>query len=270
MSAKNAPTIFHITHPKAGSQWVMQVLHESAPERFVQPENNAAHFYKKAIQPGMIYPTLYLSQRQFYTVLNPEKIGNHQKPISSLVLPIHYLNWFRFGVLKKPYRTFIVIRDLRDTLISLYFSLKHSHPLINEGMSEIRVSLNEISKEDGLLHLMNTEIKHYHQLQLTWLSEETLLVRYEELLSDEFAGFQKIMDHCEINISEKSLRKIIERNSFQTRSGRPQGSEDITSHYRKGISGDWRNHFSDRIKSEFKDRYGRTLIRTGYEKNLNW
>ena len=65
----------------------------------------------------------------------------------------------------------MVVRDLRDTLISLYFSLKHSHPLINEGISQARFSLNEISEEEGLLYLMNTSIKDYHQLQLTWLEE---------------------------------------------------------------------------------------------------
>ncbi|SRR5713101_160520 len=29
------PTIFHITHLKAGSQWVAEILRQSAPERFV-------------------------------------------------------------------------------------------------------------------------------------------------------------------------------------------------------------------------------------------
>ena len=84
MDLKNMPTVFHITHPKAGSQWVMQVLHECAPERFIQPESYAAHFYKKAIRPGMIYPTLYISRKQFYTVIDPQKIKNHKKPIAAL------------------------------------------------------------------------------------------------------------------------------------------------------------------------------------------
>lgn len=267
MNLKNDPTIFHITHPKSGSQWVRQVLQECAPERFIKPEKDAEHFYKKRILPGMIYPALYISRRQFYTVLNPWEINT---PINSLVLPIHYLNWFRFALLRKPYRTFIVIRDLRDTLISLYFSLKHSHPILNEGMSETRGNLNQISKEEGLLYLMSADINYYHNLQLSWIKDETLLMRYEDLIADEVTGFQKIIDYCGINIDEENLRQIIERNSFQARSGRLQGNEDVTSHYRKGIAGDWCNHFSDRITEEFKMKFGKTLIQTGYEKDLDW
>ena len=267
MSLTKTPTIFHITHPKSGSQWIRQVLQECAPERFITPEKDAEHFYKRIIQLGMIYPALYLSRRQFYTVLNPRKIS---KTIPSLILPIHYLNWFRFGVLKKPYRTFVVIRDLRDTLISLYFSLKHSHPILNEGMTKTRVNLNQISEEEGLLYLMSREINHYHWLQLSWVKDDSLLIRYENLIAGEVAGFRRITDYCGINIDEENLRQIIERNSFQARAGRPPGNEDITSHYRKGVAGDWRNHFSDRITEEFKARFGMTLIRTGYEKDLNW
>lgn len=267
MSARSNPTIFHITHPKSGSQWVKQVLLECAPERFIQPDQDAAFFYKKAIRPGMIYPALYLSKRQFYTVLNKRKLD---KPIPSLILPIHYLNWYRFGVLKKPYRTFVVIRDLRDTLISLYFSLKHSHPIINQAMSDTRVNLNQISEEEGLLYLMKTEINYFHWLQLSWAKEEILLLRYEELIIDEFTEFQRIMDYCEIDIDEENLRKIVERNSFRARSGRPKGNEDVTSHYRKGVAGDWPNHFSERMTEEFKAQYGKTLIQTGYEKDMNW
>ena len=95
-------------------------------------------------------------------------------------------------------------------------------------------------------------------------------MKYEELIADENAGFQKIIDFCEIEVSKEHLGEIIARNSFQARSGRPQGSEDVSSHYRKGIAGDWRNHFTDRITREFKERFGKTLIRFGYEKDLNW
>ena len=270
MGLRNSPTIFHITHPKAGSQWVMQVLHECAPERFIQPENDAAHFYKKVIRPGMIYPTLYISRNQFYTVIDPEKIKKNAQPIPSLFLPIHYLNWFRFRTLKKPYHIFVIIRDLRDTLISLYFSLKYSHPILDEEISGFRVSLNELPKEEGLLYLMKTKIQNNHKLQRSWLREEKLLIRYEELIADEFTEFQKIMNYCEINVSTKYLKDTIHRNSFQICSGRPQGSEDISSHYRKGIAGDWRNHFTDRVTREFKQQFGKTLILTGYEKDMDW
>ena len=59
-------------------------------------------------------------------------------------------------------------------------------------------------------------------------------------------------------------------NSFEKATGRTPGTEDVNAHLRKGIAGDWQNHFTDRLKTEFKRRYSETLIRTGYEKDSNW
>ena len=42
------------------------------------------------------------------------------------------------------------------------------------------------------------------------------------------------------------------------------------AHARKGIAGDWRNYFSDRVKQSFKTRYGGLLVATGYEQDLSW
>jgi len=60
-------------------------------------------------------------------------------------------------------------------------------------------------------------------------------------------------------------------NRFEAQTGgRPRGVEDVTAHQRKGVAGDWRNHFTDRIKRAFKARYGGLLVATGYEKDLDW
>jgi hypothetical protein len=37
-----------------------------------------------------------------------------------------------------------------------------------------------------------------------------------------------------------------------------------------GIAGDWRHHFSERVKKAFKARYGGILVATGYERDLDW
>lgn len=52
--------------------------------------------------------------------------------------------------------------------------------------------------------------------------------------------------------------------------GRKQGEEDQKSHFRKGVAGDWKNHFTPHVKSIFKEKYGPDLIRLGYESNQDW
>src|SRR4051794_4521850 len=83
------PTVLHVTHYKAGSQWILQTLKGPAPPRFVSPELGSTHFLGKPVLPGKLYPTLYVTKEEF----------------DSVELP-------------KRWRRFVVIRDLRDTLIS--------------------------------------------------------------------------------------------------------------------------------------------------------
>lgn len=52
--------------------------------------------------------------------------------------------------------------------------------------------------------------------------------------------------------------------------GRDQGKEDVHSHYRKGVPGDWRNHFTARHKDYFKKNHNDLLVRLGYEKDDTW
>ena len=97
------PTVFHITHFKAGSQWVAEILKACVPDRFVQPRAFVVHFRREPIRAGAVYPTVYVVKSIFDSVMSTNQ---------------------------HPHHKFFVIRDLRDTIISLYFSLKVSHPLI--------------------------------------------------------------------------------------------------------------------------------------------
>ncbi|MDI1462035.1 hypothetical protein QEZ54_13755 [Catellatospora sp. KI3] len=47
--------------------------------------------------------------------------------------------------------------------------------------------------------------------------------------------------------------------------GRERGQEDVHSHYRRGVAGDWRNHFDDTHLAAFRARYGDLVERLGYD-----
>jgi hypothetical protein len=240
------PTIFHVTHWKAGSQWVYAILNAVAAERIVTPEVEVSHFLKDPIIPGMIYPTVYVPREDFEAIPVPE---NHIK--------------------------FFVMRDLRDTLISLYFSLRVSHPLGLETEGEIdnikraRRILSDLDEERGLLRTMNV-LSLTANIQRSWVNAGLMVVRYEDFLADEYGQFKKMLDYCQIKVRKKWLRQVVANNSFEIHSGREKGEEDISSHYRKGIAGDWKNYFTDRVEDEFKKRFGAVLITTGYEQDDNW
>lgn len=239
----NLPTIFHITHWKAGSQWVRAVLTQAVPQRIVEVKHDMSHITKDPIVRGGIYTPAYLTRERFVECVD----------------------------MSIPQKRFLVIRDLRDMLVSWYFSMKISHgEVAGTAVSDFRRALNAMSFEDGLAHLMDNGLQDNAKIQLGWLRAGERLFRFEEMIENDQQAFKEIFDLCELDVPEARRRAIVEANSFEKQSGRKRGEENVASHHRKGIRGDWQNHFSARTMDRFKERYGRVLIETGYETNLDW
>jgi lipopolysaccharide transport system ATP-binding protein len=236
------PTIFHITHYKAGSQWVNRILHALAYDRLVMPEVENAQFLDKPLVAGAIYPTLYISREQFDLVNVPT-----------------------------PWHRFVVIRDLRDSLVSLYFSLKHSHSILTETGRERRAIVSDLSHEEGLLFVTENLLSGLAQIQWSWVAAGEELIKYEDLLErDEEILARVLLRDCKLNVDVNQFHDAVRLNRFEARSGRPPGQEDLQSHERKGIAGDWQNYFTGKIAKAFKDRFGSLLVATGYEKGFSW
>lgn len=68
----------------------------------------------------------------------------------------------------------------------------------------------------------------------------------------------------------RALSIVYEHDFFWISKGRTPGQEDIKSHFRKGIPGDWKNHFKEEHKRNFKKNFNDLLIKLGYESNDNW
>jgi hypothetical protein len=237
-----APTILHVTHWKAGSQWLHKILYQCCPLRVIAPAGAYRHLRHGPILPGRIYPTVYATREQ--------------------------LEQFTFP---PDTRRFVVIRDLRDTLVSLYFSAKISHVLMPH-LEPIRQKLNSCSLEEGLLYLIDETLWRNADIQASWIGGSDPVVRYEELLKNDEVIFDRILrGHCRLPAIRPHLRNVVRACRFESLTGgRQRGEEDVAAHERKGVAGDWRNHFSERVKEVFKARYGKLLIATGYETNLSW
>jgi hypothetical protein len=70
---------------------------------------------------------------------------------------------------------------------------------------------------------------------------------------------------CQSNICIKSFTKLIEEKSFKNISGgREKGHEDSNSHFRKGVSGDWKTHFSQTHIKLFENSFPGLLERLNY------
>lgn len=237
-----ADTIFHITHHKAGSQWIHRILQALVFDRLVLPEVFNNQFLRRPVEGGRIYPTLYVTREQFESVPLPGR-----------------------------WRRFVVIRDLRDTLVSLYFSLKNSHKELTELMRTRRLALHGMNQEEGLLYLIDCGLTPMAQVQWSWVLAGEEIIKYEDLLqNDETILSQVLLGHCRLPVDPVRFREVVRTHRFEAQAGRKPGTEDTHSHERKGIAGDWRNYFTDKVRAEFKRCYGSILVATGYEKGFDW
>lgn len=236
-------TVFHISQWKAGSAWVQSVLREAHPSLIIEPDADSSRgVFNQPIQKGHIYSPLYIHRDAF----------------------------IRSAAGQTEHHRFVVIRDLRDILVSWHKSLAKSHG-INPVVAMHREQLSKLSNEEGLAYCLTH--RHFQGLAMvasTWARSDDLVVRYEDILDDQFGSFRRIFDHCQIPIADDRLATIVKCRSFEAVTGRARGQESATSHHRRGVAGDWKNHFTPDLTREFKSRYGHLLIITGYEPDADW
>jgi len=239
------PSVFHVTHWKAGSQWISSVLKYAAPRRFIQPKgapNGPKGPLGGAFERGRIYAPVYAPYSRFKQIV-PDDAAN---------------------------RTFVVIRDPRDTLISWYFSLMYSHPELTDHICRERRELRAMSKSDGLALMTCKHLQEVMWIQREWLQAGARIFRYEDFVGNQQQTFKQVFDFCKLPSSDICRRLIVFRHSFRVRTWWRIGRENTKSHLRKGLPGDWKNHFSDDLKKLFKAQHGETLALAGYEKDDSW
>ena len=202
------PTIFHVTHWKAGSQWINKILNRCVGDRVVFAEPHAGQLLQRPLLAGRVYTTCYVTRKQFYSVTLPE-----------------------------PWHRFIVIRDLRDTLLSAYFSLRFSHAASPE-IIRVRDELTLSGFEGGLLYLLEQWLPPCAAIQRSWLESGDTLIRYEDLLERKVEILVPLLTRqCPLGVSARRVCKAVLACRFvQLAGGRARGEENLESHERKGVA----------------------------------
>jgi hypothetical protein len=234
-------TFFHITHWKAGSQWIRGILQEAFGDALLTGDYFTQEGLASRLEQGKVYTGLYFAKQEF----------------DAMDLPANR-------------RRVVVIRDLRDTLISGYFSIRYSHG-VTPAIRNWRRVLDSLSEEDGLLYLMESWLKSNAVIQRSWLEAGERCLKLEDFMSAPEEQMANIFESWGISIEGEWLNCLMERHAYQKYSGgRKPGEENVKSHYRKGVHGDWRSHFTPKVTARFKKLYSDILILGGYEAGESW
>ena len=235
--------IYHCAVRKTASQWIKAIFSDPVVYRHsgLLPYDPRPYKWRhpQPFPPGRVISSLFLSHKKFTTIPKPDR-----------------------------YRTFFVLRDPRDVVVSSYFSARSSHTPMGD-VPQVRKVLQEKPMKEGLLYVIShlCEKGTFRALR-SWATapeaDAVRLVRYEDLTGERQAQeMDQLLRHCGIILPPAELTDLLSRYSFsRMRSDRP-GPETV-SHYRKGKPGDWRNHFDDDVYDAFNTATGDLVTLLGY------
>lgn len=190
-------------------------------------------------------------------------------------------------------RVIHIVRDGRDQVVSLiHHYWKYSEDrdgIINLEQEDL--SRRDAYEEDPESHLASGKSifaeERLRQVARQWaeatldacengrnlLGDDYAEVKYEDLLTRPEEEARRLFEFLEVRADEQAVGRCVERASFERLSGKERGQEDAGTKwrkYRKGIAGDWKNVFTERDKEIFKEEAGETLVKLGYERDLDW
>lgn len=163
----------------------------------------------------------------------------------------------------------VLYRDLRDVAVSYYFYVRQTpwHPDY--------IHYASLSLPQGLTRFGETLLPAYVAWVRSWHANRdpqlSLELCYEDMLSDTANVLTQVAQHFGLDHSPATIEAIVKAHSFKTLShGRQSGQQSQHSFFRKGVAGDWRNHFTPALSRLYKQHAGAFLIEFGYETNHAW
>lgn len=196
--------------------------------------------------------------------------------LGSCIMHGHYYSAFGIN------NVLIVWRDGRDVIISQYYHWLFENDRGNASLvKKCREDLQFDDYEDITTNLPKF-IDYVYMRKIhpkfswsdfvnQWIQRDVVFIKYESMRFEPVSELIRITKSLSgMEIDENFASNIVTLYSFEKQSGRKDGEENINSFMRKGIVGDWKNHFSDEAIDTFKKYAGHQLIALGYENDLNW
>ncbi|HIC09768.1 MAG TPA: hypothetical protein EYO61_00210 [Campylobacterales bacterium] len=150
----------------------------------------------------------------------------------------------------------ILYRDPRDVAVSRYF---HFLKYPKRPWEPHYLDYHSIPKADGISHSVDLIIDELVPWIDGWLEEakrnpdKYLVLRYEDILADKIEAFSKIVQFFKLGKSKEEIEKILDEVDREMKKGfNLKSTAGNKSTFRKGGSGDWKNHFSERDIEKFK------------------
>ena len=239
-------------YPKSGNTWIVYLLSYILGAKYIELD-----------QPDGFKPT---HQKEILELIE----GNlpHESDYDAVCKTHKRYNYSSDTLSVDSFDKVIhIVRDPRDIAVSYYFYTYYNAP-IDQGKPEAVLSQKSWIRRKYYWKKTVYRVAYQWPLHcMCWRTfEGSVLLRYEDLHKDCLSALRKICDYLEYDGDPGLLQKAMEQFTFERLSGgRKQGQEYSSGFFRKGIIGDYKNHFSW-VDTRIMKRYaGKEMQDLGYE-----
>ena len=253
-----SPIVFGNAMPKSGSHLLTQVL---------VGLKNIGPF----VDPG--FPPVNRDERNL-PMKSRQVIQNIQKmkPGDLRYGYIHAIEPFLTILTQPKFASVFIYRDPRDMLISHIFYAKDMytghgmHKYYTQKLQTMEERINAAITGIAEPGFELASVRKRYDSYLGWLDKSQILgIKFEDLVNNRNRTLERFLDFLErrgarINCPRERAVEILNNSILPAKSGT----------FRKGIPGEWKNHFSEENKLTFKMVAGPLLQQLGYEETENW
>ena len=183
-------------------------------------------------------------------------------------------------------RPIVVVRDPRDVFVSFYY-----HELRQKKDNNFEPSVFQyfehnpsLAVEEDFANYFKAKLENvtypvfsYSEFIASWIDRfDICMVRYEDCLTSCEGELIRIIDYLGLVADSDKINEIADYHSFEAETkrrygtGRKAGESDASKFQRKGISGDWKNHFNEQSCRLSEKYLSDVLYKLKYEKDSTW
>ncbi len=163
------------------------------------------------------------------------------------------------------------IRNPLDVAVSFAF---HSSSSFEKAVDEMNDPDNAFcGKPKRLYNQLRQHLMTWSGHVKSWVDESglpVLVLRYEDMKADTYNSFKKALDFLELEFSDQKIRQAIHNADFRNvrlmeeAEGFNEKPIKMTSFFREGAAGGWRNHLDPKDVERIVSEHGEVMRRYGY------
>eukprot|EP00066_Takifugu_rubripes_P003439 XP_003966001.1 PREDICTED: sulfotransferase family cytosolic 2B member 1-like isoform X1 [Takifugu rubripes] len=231
--------VFAVTYPKSGTIWMQEILPLVLNGGDLTPVQTIANWDRVP----------WLEEKRLALVVdqlpNPRAMVTH--------LPYHLMPP---SLQTSRAKVIYVMRNPKDVLVSSYYF--HQMAAFLQDPGTFGEFMNTFLEGKVLFGKWTDHVKSWRH---TELGDRILYLTYEEMVEDLPAALRRLSVFLGRNLSEEVIQKIAEHCSFRNMKANPMSNFSLVPNeymdskkspfLRKGLAGDWKNHFSSEQLAKF-------------------